>query len=71
LGRAKTAFQNQRLIIKTANMTQTAVGDKNGLWTTAIAAAVFVPQKTANRQDQPKPPNNPYAFLSLNKEEYN
>ncbi len=28
-------------IIKTRNVTQTAVGDKNGLWTTVIAAVVF------------------------------
>jgi len=27
---------------KTTNMTQSAIGDKNGLWTTIIAAAVFV-----------------------------
>lgn len=30
-------------IYKTTNITQTAVGDKNGLWTTVITAAVFVP----------------------------
>jgi arginine decarboxylase len=29
-------------IVNTNNITQTAVGDKNGLWTTVIAAAVFV-----------------------------
>lgn len=28
--------------VKTRNITQTAVCDKNGLWTTAIAAAVFI-----------------------------
>jgi arginine decarboxylase len=28
-------------IVKTVNITQTAVGDKNGLWTTVIAAVVF------------------------------
>jgi len=31
-----------RGLIKTTNMTQSAIGDKNGLWTTVIAAAVFV-----------------------------
>ena len=31
-------------IVKTTNITQTAMGDKNGLWTTVIAAAVFVPE---------------------------
>lgn len=29
-------------IIKTHNITQSAVADKNGLWTTVVAAAVFV-----------------------------
>lgn len=29
-------------IFKTSNITQSAEGDKNGLWTTVIAAAVFV-----------------------------
>jgi len=30
-------------IVKTTNITQSAVGDKNGIWTTVIAAAVFIP----------------------------
>ncbi len=30
-------------IVKTKNTTQTAIGDKYGLWTTVVAAAVFVP----------------------------
>jgi len=30
-------------IVKTTNITQTAIGDKNGLWTTVITAAVFIP----------------------------
>lgn len=30
-------------MIRTRNMTQTAVGDKNGLWTTVIAASVLLP----------------------------
>ncbi|MGB9678180.1 MAG: pyruvoyl-dependent arginine decarboxylase [Candidatus Ratteibacteria bacterium] len=29
-------------IVKTTNITQSAIGDKNGLWTTVIAAAVFI-----------------------------
>lgn len=29
-------------VVKTRNITQTAVGEKNGLWTTAIAAAVLL-----------------------------
>jgi arginine decarboxylase len=31
-------------IVKTTNITQTAMGDKDGSWTTVIAAAVFVPE---------------------------
>jgi len=38
----KQLFKTSGLIIKTTNMTQSAPGDKNGLWTTVIAAAVFV-----------------------------
>ncbi len=30
-------------IVKTMNITQTAIGDKYGLWTTVIAAAVLLP----------------------------
>jgi len=29
-------------IIKTSNVTQSSIGDKDGLWTTVLAAAVFV-----------------------------
>jgi arginine decarboxylase len=39
----KQIFKTSGLIIKTDNITQSAKGDKNGLWTTTIAAAVFVP----------------------------
>ena len=41
----KQLFKITGMIIKTANITQSATGDKNGLWTTAVAAAVFVPAK--------------------------
>lgn len=39
----KQLFKTTGLIIRTTNTTQSATGDKNGLWTTVIAAAVFVP----------------------------
>jgi arginine decarboxylase len=29
-------------IVRTANVTQSAVGDKRGLWTTVIASAIFI-----------------------------
>ncbi len=38
----KQLFKTSGLIIKTTNATQSATGDKNGLWTTAMAAAVFI-----------------------------
>ncbi len=38
----KQLFKTSGLITKTTNITQSATGDKNGLWTTVIAAAVFV-----------------------------
>jgi len=38
----KQIFKISRLIIRTTNVTQSAVGDRNGLWTTVVAAAVLV-----------------------------
>jgi len=35
-------------IVKTTNMTQSALGDKNGLWTTVIATAVFILPKESH-----------------------
>ncbi|HEY4477373.1 MAG TPA: arginine decarboxylase, pyruvoyl-dependent [Candidatus Paceibacterota bacterium] len=36
-------FKASGKIIKTSNITQSAIGHKDGLWTTVLAAAVFVP----------------------------
>jgi arginine decarboxylase len=33
-------------IVRTTNVTQSAEGDKNGLWTSVVAAALFVPEQT-------------------------
>jgi len=38
----KQQYKASGLIIKTSNCTQSAIGDKNGLWTTVVAAAVFL-----------------------------
>jgi len=38
----KEIYRMSGKIIKTRNITQTAIGDKNGRWTTVLAAAVFV-----------------------------
>lgn len=36
-------FKMSGKIVKTFNVTQTAEGDKNGLWTTVISAAILLP----------------------------
>ena len=38
----KEVYRLSNRIVRTQNVTQTAVGDKNGLWTTVVAAAVVV-----------------------------
>lgn len=38
----KEQYKVGGLIVRTSNVTQSAVGDKNGLWTTTLAAAVMV-----------------------------
>ena len=38
----KQLFRTSGLVIKTTNVTQSAHGDQKGLWTTVIAAAVFI-----------------------------
>ena len=38
----KAVYRLSRQIVRTQNVTQTAVGDKNALWTTVVTAAVFV-----------------------------
>lgn len=39
----RQAFRLSGKIVRTTNVTQTARGDKNGRWTSVIAAAVFIP----------------------------
>ena len=36
-------YKSSNLIIRTRANVQTAEGDKNGLWTTAVAAVVLIP----------------------------
>ncbi len=38
----KDIYRAKGLVVKTRAIVQTAEGDKNGLWTTALSAAVFV-----------------------------
>ena len=49
----KQLFQSSGLIIKTTGVTQSSVGDKNGLWTSVIAAAVFLPETAILSQASP------------------
>jgi len=46
-------FKTSGMIIKTANITQTATGDKNGLWTTTVATTVFVGGRNSNSLEKP------------------
>lgn len=39
----RQVFKLSGKIVRTANVTQTARGDKNGKWTSVVSAAVFIP----------------------------
>jgi arginine decarboxylase len=39
----KEVWRISSQIVRTRNITQSAVGDKNGLWTTVVAGAVLLP----------------------------
>lgn len=41
----KKEYKASGKIIKTTNITQTALGEKTGLWTTVVAAAIFILEK--------------------------
>ncbi len=41
----KEVYRLSRQIVRTQNLTQTAVGDKNALWTTVVAAAVLLGER--------------------------
>ncbi len=47
----KQLYETSGLIIRTSNTTQSARGDKDGLWTTVIAAAVFIGEENINAAD--------------------
>ena len=40
----KQHYRASELIIRTTNITQSATGDKHGIWTTVVAVSVFVPE---------------------------
>jgi arginine decarboxylase len=41
-------YKSSGKIIRTSNITQSAIGDKNGLWTTILAAAVFITKENGS-----------------------
>jgi arginine decarboxylase len=47
----KQIYETSGLIIKTSNITQSARGHKDGLWTTVVAAAVFLGEGNINLTD--------------------
>ena len=51
----KQLFQSSGLIIKTTSITQSATGDKSGVWTSVVAAAVFLPPSAVLPQSAPSP----------------
>ena len=55
----KQLFMSSGLIIKTTQVTQSAIGDKSGLWTSVVAAAVFLPSNSAWTQELLPPSNQP------------
>ena len=40
----KEIYRISNKIVKVVNITQSAIGDKKGLWTTVVAGAVFIPK---------------------------
>jgi len=44
-------FKMSGKIVRTTNITQSAVGNKDGLWTTVFAAAVFINEDTAANEN--------------------
>ena len=46
-------------IVKTTNVTQSAIGDKNGLWTTVVAAAIFALEERPVQQTITSAPTLP------------
>lgn len=39
----KQVYKMAQKIVRSSNITQSAIGDKNGLWTTVVAVAIFIP----------------------------
>ena len=60
----KEVYRLSKQIVRTQNVTQTAVGDKKGLWTTVVAAAVLVGWRAQLffQRHQPQSPQRTLKF---------
>jgi arginine decarboxylase len=47
-------FKMSGKIVRTSNITQSAIVDKNGLWTTVVAVAVLILDENSLREEKPK-----------------
>lgn len=45
-------FKMSGKIVRTSNVTQSAIGNKDGLWTTVFAAAVFIDEDNLNNENK-------------------
>ncbi len=45
-------FKMSEKIVRTSNITQSAIGNKDGLWTTVFTAAVFINEDNANNDNK-------------------
>jgi len=55
----KQEWKIQDKIVKTTSITQSAIGDKNGIWTTVIAAAVFIMEDSNGSSSHASNGNSP------------
>ena len=62
----KEVYRLSNQIVRTQNVTQTAIGDKKGLWSTVVAAAVLVSAipPLMLRPPAPKRTSGPYSEVS-------
>jgi arginine decarboxylase len=48
----KEIYKMSEKIVRTSSISQSALGDKNGLWTTVLAAAVFIPPSEIKKEEK-------------------
>ena len=72
----KEIYKMSGKIVRTSSISQSALGDKRGLWTTVIAAAVFIPPEAEEEKPEevkpeevkeiPEEPNKPNGNSNSN-----